>query len=525
MGSYLTKADAQAALDSMTQGTIVGTSSYGINVVETGTDNILFQYDNSSSPTFAVLPDVTGEDDVRTWFLGFKYRGGFTYQRIDGGNLTVANVLDLENYVKGVACYEMGRSWPLEALKAQSICARTYALVNLGTHNSLGFDVCNTDYCQVYHGAGSNRTDYGPSETSDQAVEETAGMVLWYENTLAETYYSSSHGGASEEVANVWGSNDPGDYPYLCGVIDPYESTIADLNPYSSWTVSYTASSLASRLQGYGYGVNTSIDHLELTYSELGNVLKIVVHWKNGSTNTFRSTGSGSAKTDIRTTFGLRSIRFTVNDQTVTVGGSSPSTGDGYLVNGSGSVSGTDGLYVISGSGTVSQAGDDLYTISGSGSVSALEPGSGSSGGDVCSSAENTRNLFVVGPGPCGLHNPACNGRNREIADNRNQQENQVNRVRRIRQERVIADQFDVPVQRQNLNLRKHGAEQVGDRQPKIDRDIARKPIGQGRLKPVVDADCKSNRPQNRKDHQIECPQGVDHQRRSPEQDFQQPPE
>ena len=54
VGSYLTKADAQAALDSMTQGTIVGTSSYGINVVETGTDNILFQYDNSSSPTFAV---------------------------------------------------------------------------------------------------------------------------------------------------------------------------------------------------------------------------------------------------------------------------------------------------------------------------------------------------------------------------------------------------------------------------------------------------------------------------------------
>lgn len=381
VGSYLTKADAQAALDSMTQGTIVGTSSYGINVVETGTDNILFQYDNSSSPIFAVLPDVTGEDDVRTWFLGFKYRGGFTYQRIDGGNLTVANVLDLENYVKGVACYEMGRSWPLEALKAQSICARTYALVNLGTHNSLGFDVCNTDYCQVYHGAGSNRTDYGPSEISDQAVEETAGMVLWYEDTLAETYYSSSHGGASEEVANVWGSNDPGDYPYLCGVIDPYESTIADLNPYSSWTVSYTASSLASRLQGYGYGVNTSIDHLELTYSELGNVLKIVVHWKNGSTNTFRSTGSGSAKTDIRTTFGLRSIRFTVNGQTVTEGGGSPSSGDGYPVNGSGSVSGTDGLYVISGSGTVSQAGDDLYTISGSGSVSALEPDSGSSGG------------------------------------------------------------------------------------------------------------------------------------------------
>ena len=371
VGDYPNRSETEAAISSLGQGEVVATSGYGVVAVETGTDNILFQFDMGEGQAFAVLPDVTGAADPQTWFLGFKYRGGFTYQRLtSGGDLTVANVLDLESYVKGVVCYEMGREWPLEALKAQAICARTYALVNLGTHDSLGFDLCNTDYCQVYHGTGSGRTDYGPSETSDRAVEETAGEVLWYEDTLAETYYSSSHGGASESAYYIWGTN-MDKYPYLCGVEDPYEQLVADSNAYSSWTVTYTAEELQSRLRSYGFGNNTSLDYLELTYSELGNVIQVAIHWTNGQSNTITQRSSNT----IRGVFNLRSIRFTVNGQTVSSGTSG--SGDGsYTVNGSETISGTDGLYVISGSGTVSQAGEDLYVTSGSGSVSPLEGGS-----------------------------------------------------------------------------------------------------------------------------------------------------
>ena len=371
VGDYPNRSETEAAISSLGQGEVVATSGYGVVAVETGTDNILFQFDMGEGQAFAVLPDVTGAADPQIWFLGFKYRGGFTYQRLtSGGDLTVANVLDLESYVKGVVCYEMGREWPLEALKAQAICARTYALVNLGTHDSLGFDLCNTDYCQVYHGTGSGRTDYGPSETSDRAVEETAGEVLWYEDTLAETYYSSSHGGASESAYYIWGTN-MDKYPYLCGVEDPYEQLVADSNAYSSWTVTYTAEELQSRLRSYGFGNNTSLDYLELTYSELGNVIQVAIHWTNGQSNTITQRSSNT----IRGVFNLRSIRFTVNGQTVSSGTSG--SGDGsYTVNGSETISGTDGLYVISGSGTVSQAGEDLYVTSGSGSVSPLEGGS-----------------------------------------------------------------------------------------------------------------------------------------------------
>ena len=136
-------------------------------------------YDCGESGALGIQPDVTGAGETRTWFSGYKYRGGFQYHRRNGGNLTVVNMVELEDYVNGVVCYEMGREWPLEALKAQALCARTYVMKNLGKHNSFGFDICPTAYCQAYHGMGSNKENYGPSEVSMQAVRETAGPVAY----------------------------------------------------------------------------------------------------------------------------------------------------------------------------------------------------------------------------------------------------------------------------------------------------------------------------------------------------------
>ena len=100
-------------------------------------------------------------------------------------------------------------------------------------------------------------------------------------------------------------------------------------------------------------------------------MIQVAIHWTNGQSNTITQRSSNT----IRGVFNLRSIRFTVNGQTVSSGTSG--SGDGsYTVNGSETISGTDGLYVISGSGTVAQAGEDLYVTSGSGSGSPLEGGS-----------------------------------------------------------------------------------------------------------------------------------------------------
>lgn len=366
-GAYTTKEQAKAALDTLGEGTVVGTSSYAVTVITTGTSKILYQHDGGASRPLGVMPDVTGADQMRTWCKGYKYNGGFRYERIGGGNLTVVNILDLETYIKGVIPYEMNNAWPVEALKAQAVCARSYAKVNIGEskHRAYNIDVCATACCQAYHGVGTNSSTYQANATTDRAVEETAGMYALYEGQPIPAYYSSSHGGASESIYNVWGVS-LSKYPYLCGVTDPYEKDVSSINANSSWTVKYTAAELTARLQAKGFGTGTSVDSLELVYSDLGNVIRVVVHWKNGNSNTIKASGGTNG---IRTVFNLKSIHFTVNNTAASAGGG---TGSGLVVNKTEKLSDLKGLYVISGSGKVS-ALDSAYAISGSGKVAAVE--------------------------------------------------------------------------------------------------------------------------------------------------------
>ena len=367
-GSYTSRQEAEDAAQSL-GGTVAGTSSYAVNVTRTGTAEILFQFDGGDDLALGVMPDVTGADAVRTWFKGYRYYGGFRYERIGGSDLTVVNIVDLETYIKGVVPYEMSSSWPLEALKVQAVCARSYAYINIhsGKHTSYHFDVCNTTDCQAYYGAGTNSSSYQATERTDQAVDETAGEYAWYDGQVIEAFYSSSHGGASESVYNVWGTSLE-QYPYLCGVEDPYEADMASKNSYSSWTVSYTSSELAQRLENYGYDASSGIESLTLTYSDLGNVIQVRVNYRDGGSDTIRPSS-------MRSVFGISSIRFTVNGQAASSGsGTTSSSGGGLTANGSTSLDSQGTYTVISGSGSLSQAGlDGLYAISGSGSITPAE--------------------------------------------------------------------------------------------------------------------------------------------------------
>ena len=96
----------------------------------------------------------------------------------------------------------------------------------------------------------------------------------------------------------MWGSSLE-DYPYLKGVTDPYEADLSGKNPYSSWTVSYSEEELVQRLLSKGYAAGSGIDSLELTYSELGNVIQVKVFYENGQSNTLKPE-------KIRSAFGLR---------------------------------------------------------------------------------------------------------------------------------------------------------------------------------------------------------------------------
>lgn len=331
----------------------------GIQVVVTGTDEVLWE---TADSTLGVLP--MGRDPI-TWFRGYRYRGGFEYT-VSGGGLQVVNVVDLEDYVKGVLPSEMPGDWDLEALKAQAVCARTYACLTTKHLSAYGFDVCNTTDCQMYYGVST------ATSATDRAVEETAGECLYYDGKLAEAYYHSSDGGATEDAENVWGT----DVPYLQGKRDPYEAQISI--PNYSWTVTYTWDELTWVLQNSGYSIGDVVDAYVSETTDLGNVYSVTFVDSRGKTLTV--TGDNARMAFYSTTLGknVPSLRFTITGGT---GGSG-----GYAVNSGGNtLSSLDGASVITGGGTVSRlSGEDHTAITASGKteLSAASGGRGSASRD-----------------------------------------------------------------------------------------------------------------------------------------------
>lgn len=131
---------------------------------------------------------------------------------VQNGMLRLVLHAPVEEYLLGVVPYEMSDSFPLEALKAQAITARTYALRKSGSAND--YDVVDNTNDQAYMGIRAENT------RAAQAITETAGICGIYKGRLAECYYSASNGGQTELVHHVWGN---GDYDYLRMYDDPYD--------------------------------------------------------------------------------------------------------------------------------------------------------------------------------------------------------------------------------------------------------------------------------------------------------------
>jgi stage II sporulation protein D len=165
------------------------------------------------------------------------YRGSIEV-RVDGSGVTAINELDMDSYIRGVVAGEMPSTWPLEALKAQAIAARTYALATRKTDGA--FDQYPDVRSQVYRGVT------GESVRSDSAVRDTAGRVLTYAGQPAVTYYFSTSGGHTENVEfSFVGSLSK---PWLVGVPDPYDTQ----SPYHRWNITPSAGALDRALGAPG---------------------------------------------------------------------------------------------------------------------------------------------------------------------------------------------------------------------------------------------------------------------------------
>ncbi|MDL2220359.1 SpoIID/LytB domain-containing protein [Eubacteriales bacterium OttesenSCG-928-N14] len=141
------------------------------------------------------------------------YRGNMEFTIVSGG-IRVINEVSLETYLYGVVPYEMSDGWPLEALKAQAVCARGYAISQMIASRPSGtYDLGDTSNNQVYRGYDASKAN------AIQAVEGTKGQVMYHGNSMVQAYYAASNGGQTERTGNVWSR----DLPYYVIKDDPYD--------------------------------------------------------------------------------------------------------------------------------------------------------------------------------------------------------------------------------------------------------------------------------------------------------------
>jgi stage II sporulation protein D len=212
------------------------------------------------------------------------YRGTVALIKRGSGGRTINKVL-LEDYVKGVVPAEMPTSWAADAVRAQAVAARSYALRLRDFGNYSGFDICDTTACQVYGGMGR--------ETSggNAAVKATADKIVIYRGKVALTQFASSNGGHSAQ----------GDYPYLAAQPDPYDGVIKS----QAWTRTISASSISRVWPSVG-----TVQQLQITSRDGAGA------W-GGRVKTIKIIGSHRMTTVSGTTFqhmfGMRSSLYTIS--------------------------------------------------------------------------------------------------------------------------------------------------------------------------------------------------------------------
>ena len=184
---------------------------------------------------------------------------------IDKGNggFRIINELGLEDYTRAVVGEEMSSKWPIEALKAQAVIARTYALYRKRKSGCGDYDVCSTVDSQVFHGDAKEKE--GPA----LAAKETEGEVLTWQGGPIEAVYHSSCGGETEDAADVWGRA----YPYL----KSRECPCGEESPYAKWEKAFTAGYIESALAKGGKPVS-GIARIRITArSKTGRVKTMAV--------------------------------------------------------------------------------------------------------------------------------------------------------------------------------------------------------------------------------------------------------
>ena len=215
---------------------------------------------NTITPQFGAADN----DDETITINNKQYRGKIQPTRVNGGSIVPVNAVNIEHYLYGVLPGEMSPSFATEALKAQAVASRTYALkkIDMKAHTTSGYDICDSTHCQSYKGKSSE------FDATNVAVDATKGLVMYYQGEPIESVFFASSGGYTENSEDIWTSP----LPYLKAVPDVYE---IDTN---TWTKKFTAAQLTNLTSSKGDNIGQVTD-LVLSKIALGGrvqELKIV---------------------------------------------------------------------------------------------------------------------------------------------------------------------------------------------------------------------------------------------------------
>ncbi|MBQ7668691.1 MAG: SpoIID/LytB domain-containing protein [Clostridia bacterium] len=248
----------------------IGKMTGTITVSKSGSNKLTFD-SGSNSKTCVVDSDgitiKTVSDDEYISYNGTQYRGDLVLYRLSGSDITVVNVVGLESYLYGVVPREMSTGHPIEALKAQAVAARTYAIMSANKYKRWNFDVTNTTSDQVYGGKSVEKED------TTKAVKETKGEVVTYDGKIVSTPFFSTSNGYTENSENVWNMASP----HLVAVEDKYQP---DNAPYLNWKVTYTKEEIEELLKGKNIGSLVALNILETSPS--GSVVKLEFEGTDG---------------------------------------------------------------------------------------------------------------------------------------------------------------------------------------------------------------------------------------------------
>jgi stage II sporulation protein D len=218
-------------------------AAYSVRAAADGTLTLLSPRGRSLASLPAAVR-VSGPAGLSTG--GRSYRGVLELRRGSAG-VNVINVVNLEQYVRGVVAWESPASWPIEALKAQAVAARTYAITT--SKGGYGWDQYADTRSQVYGGISAE------TPSTDRAVGETSGHVVTYRGAPVVTYFFSTSGGRTEDVENVWSGASRS--PWLRSVEDPFDSA----SPRHRWKpVRMTLRQAQKKLAGLVKGRLRGID-------------------------------------------------------------------------------------------------------------------------------------------------------------------------------------------------------------------------------------------------------------------------